>query len=254
MKTSACGFFRILFFSFLAHLSFAQTIQNPIGPATGRISAVADYQFLGARFPLSSRVMLVSVGAEFQNSYGSCFAALVPLSSMTALPVGNPGAGVPFNPGEVLAYRTFSLNVGGTPQIVTVPFSGELSPGVYGVVFGTGLFGTYAAGGMPDHDTVAGSSSFFWSDQPWRWQDSSSPNYESNIRITLAPQLTINPLGTDVVLSWPANATGFTLQSAAGLDSGAVWTNVLPSAVEVNGLFAVTNAISGAQQFYRLSQ
>ncbi|HZL78639.1 MAG TPA: choice-of-anchor tandem repeat GloVer-containing protein [Candidatus Limnocylindrales bacterium] len=69
-----------------------------------------------------------------------------------------------------------------------------------------------------------------------------------------APTLTIFPSGANVVLTWPTNATGFTLQSTTNLVSTAVWSNVSPAAVVVNTNNAVTNAISDKQKFYRLTQ
>jgi len=68
------------------------------------------------------------------------------------------------------------------------------------------------------------------------------------------PQLAIIQSGTNVVLSWLANFTGFTVQSTTNLVSPAVWTPVAPAPVVVNGQNTVTNPISGTQQFYRLSQ
>ena len=69
----------------------------------------------------------------------------------------------------------------------------------------------------------------------------------------LRPSLTITPLGQNVVLRWSANATGFTLQATTNLSSSAVWTNCAMPVV-INGLYTVTNLISGTQQFFRLSQ
>ena len=69
-----------------------------------------------------------------------------------------------------------------------------------------------------------------------------------------APQLTIIRSGANVLLTWPTNATGFTLKSTTNLVSSTVWTNVSPAPVVVNGQNTVTNPISGARQFYRLSQ
>jgi hypothetical protein len=57
-----------------------------------------------------------------------------------------------------------------------------------------------------------------------------------------------------VILSWPTNATDFTLQSTTNLGSSAIWTTNLPTPVVLNGQFTVTNPISGGQQFFRLSQ
>jgi uncharacterized repeat protein (TIGR03803 family) len=69
-----------------------------------------------------------------------------------------------------------------------------------------------------------------------------------------APQLGITPSGANVILTWPAAATGFTLQSTTKLGSLAFWTTNSPAPVVVNGQNVVTNPISGAHQFFRLSQ
>jgi uncharacterized repeat protein (TIGR03803 family) len=67
------------------------------------------------------------------------------------------------------------------------------------------------------------------------------------------PQLTIAPSAANVILTWPTTATGYTLQSTTNLASP-IWTTNLPAPVVVNGQYAVTNPISGSQQFFRLSQ
>jgi uncharacterized repeat protein (TIGR03803 family) len=74
-------------------------------------------------------------------------------------------------------------------------------------------------------------------------------------RLTVAlgsPPLTIIPSATNVILKWPANPSGLTLQSTTHLGS-TVWTTNSPAPVVVNGQNTVTNPISGAQQFFRLS-
>jgi uncharacterized repeat protein (TIGR03803 family) len=76
--------------------------------------------------------------------------------------------------------------------------------------------------------------------------------------ISLLPQLTITPAGTNVILSWPANYAGFDytryrVQSTMNLGSP-VWSTNFPVPVSVNGLNTVTNPTSGTQQFFRLSQ
>jgi len=67
------------------------------------------------------------------------------------------------------------------------------------------------------------------------------------------PQLTILPSGSNVVLTWPAGFTGFTLQSIPNLFAQAVWTTVSPAPVIINENFVVTNSISVPTKFYRLS-
>ena len=70
------------------------------------------------------------------------------------------------------------------------------------------------------------------------------------------PHLTILLSGvppSGIVLTWPTNAVGFTLQSATNLVSPAVWSTNSPAPVVINGQNTVTNPITGPQQFYRLS-
>jgi uncharacterized repeat protein (TIGR03803 family) len=74
-----------------------------------------------------------------------------------------------------------------------------------------------------------------------------------------APQLTIIRSAANVILMWPTNYagfdySGFTLESTTNLVSPAVWATNSPGPIVVNGQSAVTNPISGAQRFYRLSQ
>jgi len=69
-----------------------------------------------------------------------------------------------------------------------------------------------------------------------------------------APQLTILHSGANLILTWPTNATGFTLQSTTNLAPPAVWTTNFPAPVVITGQNTVTNPITGSQKFYRLSQ
>jgi uncharacterized repeat protein (TIGR03803 family) len=68
------------------------------------------------------------------------------------------------------------------------------------------------------------------------------------------PQLSITASGPHVIVSWPTNFDGFTLQSTTNLVSPAAWiTNGLAPSV-VNGQNTVTSPVSGPKQFFRLSQ
>jgi uncharacterized repeat protein (TIGR03803 family) len=79
-------------------------------------------------------------------------------------------------------------------------------------------------------------------------------------RLTIVPQpqLTIIPSGPYVILTWPTNyagfsCAGFTLQSTTDLGSSAVWSTNSSTPVVIGGENVVINAMSGKQQFYRLS-
>src|SRR5208282_2414243 len=75
-------------------------------------------------------------------------------------------------------------------------------------------------------------------------------------RLTIVPQpqLNIVPSGPYVILAWPTNYTGFTLQSTTNLGSSAVWSTNSSPPVVIGGDNVVINTASGKQQFYRLSQ
>jgi uncharacterized repeat protein (TIGR03803 family) len=96
---------------------------------------------------------------------------------------------------------------------------------------GKTLYGTTSYGGIWGNGTVFGISS------------------PSSTR----PQLTIASSGSFVVLTWPTNATAYTLQTTTNLLTP-IWTTNLPAPVVVNGQNTITNSISGTQQFFRLSQ
>jgi len=66
-----------------------------------------------------------------------------------------------------------------------------------------------------------------------------------------APVLAIIKSGTNVLLEWPTNAAGYTLQFASNLTSSA-WSTNLPVPVVVNTNKVVTNGISGMARFFRL--
>src|ERR1017187_8571428 len=68
------------------------------------------------------------------------------------------------------------------------------------------------------------------------------------------PTLTIIPFGANVILTWPTDAAGFTLQSTTNLVSPVVWSIVSPGPIVIGGQNLVINPISGTRKFYRLSQ
>jgi uncharacterized repeat protein (TIGR03803 family) len=69
-----------------------------------------------------------------------------------------------------------------------------------------------------------------------------------------SPHLAIIHSQDNVVLAWPTNASGFTLQSTTNLGPAAVWTNTTPGPVVIGDQNAVINTTSGTRKFYRLSQ
>jgi hypothetical protein len=76
--------------------------------------------------------------------------------------------------------------------------------------------------------------------------------------LSFQPQLTTLSSGPNLILTWPTNYagfdyTGYRLETTINLGPSAAWTTNSPAPVVVNGQNTVTNAISGRQQFFRLS-
>jgi uncharacterized repeat protein (TIGR03803 family) len=112
-------------------------------------------------------------------------------------------------------------------------------------------------GGYPGVRLVQGSDGNFYGTTYRGGQ----AGYGTVFRLTVVPppQLSIVPSEPYMILTWPTDYAGFsyagyTLQSTRNLGSSAVWTTVSPEPVVIGGQNVVINTISGAQQFYRLSQ
>lgn len=75
-----------------------------------------------------------------------------------------------------------------------------------------------------------------------------------NVRAgVVAPPLVIRLSGANVVLTWPANASGFTLQSSINPSSGN-WSNITGGINTSGTNYVFTNAVSGEASFFRLKQ
>jgi len=70
----------------------------------------------------------------------------------------------------------------------------------------------------------------------------------------LPPQLGISQSTSNIILTWAPHAPGVALQCSTNLAADSSWIAVSPGPVLVDGLNTVTNAISGPQLFYRLTQ
>jgi hypothetical protein len=74
------------------------------------------------------------------------------------------------------------------------------------------------------------------------------PNALLNERVTLAARLAANEL----ILAWPATATGYALEFSPSLGSGAAWTAVNEAPTTSGSEFQVRVPLSGSGGFYRL--
>ena len=71
-----------------------------------------------------------------------------------------------------------------------------------------------------------------------------------------APALSINYVSNNIVLRWPASATGYSVQTTAALGTGVSWAPPpgAPAPILTNGSYQVTLPISGKAAFYRLAE
>jgi uncharacterized repeat protein (TIGR03803 family) len=128
----------------------------------------------------------------------------------------------------------FAVNTDGTGFVTLHVFTGGndgANPGGNLVLFENTLYGTTANGGSSGNGTI--------------------------FRISLSPQLVLKRCASNLLLSWPTNFTGYTLQHSADLGPTG-WTtyNLQPPPVISNGQFVATIPVttSNAQQFFRLRQ
>jgi uncharacterized repeat protein (TIGR03803 family) len=87
--------------------------------------------------------------------------------------------------------------------------------------------------------------------------EGTTSGYGTVFSLSFEPRLSIVASGPNVILTWPTNYagfdyTGYTLQSTTNLSSP-IWTTNSSPPMVINGVNTVTNPLSGAQQFYRLS-
>jgi len=68
------------------------------------------------------------------------------------------------------------------------------------------------------------------------------------------PLLSLTRSGANVIISWPATFSGYSLQTASDLKPGALWTPVSQPAAQVGNEYRATVPIARAHQFFRLVQ
>jgi uncharacterized repeat protein (TIGR03803 family) len=180
------------------------------------------------------------------NLDGTGFTNLHNFTAVRPIFYTNTDGGTPV--GLVLSGRTLygTSEAGGNAASGTV-FAVDTNGSNFKVLYnlaGNPNNGTYQVGGL----IMSGDFLYGTTSEGGNWGEGTV------FSLLVPPELTIVPSGTDVILTWPSNYTGFTLQSTTNLASPTVWNTNLSSPVVVNGQNTVTNPITGMQQFYRLSE
>ena len=76
--------------------------------------------------------------------------------------------------------------------------------------------------------------------------------YHTAAIISIPVVLQARPNGNEIILSWPTDAVGFTLQSTPSLTPPMTWMDFLETPAVVGSQFVVTNMMGGGAKFYRL--
>jgi uncharacterized repeat protein (TIGR03803 family) len=105
-------------------------------------------------------------------------------------------------------------------------------------------------GGNPYAGLVQGSDGSFYGTTEAGGQGRAGTIFRLTI-LPERPKLTITRSGANVILTWPMNATGFTLQSNTNLSSGS-WSNVTSGIAIVSTNYLFTHAVDGKASFFRL--
>ncbi len=74
------------------------------------------------------------------------------------------------------------------------------------------------------------------------------------LSLSVLPKVQIRQAANNVVFSWPASYSGYTLQSTPAMTETSVWSNVTPAPVNTGGSLMVTNSAGAGQKFFRLSK
>jgi uncharacterized repeat protein (TIGR03803 family) len=196
------------------------------------------------------------------NTNGTDFTTLHSFSAADSPSYTNSDGAFP-NDGLVLSGSTLygTANIGGSSGngilfAVNTNGTGFTNLHSFTAVYGTdGYNGTNSDGAYPEDALLLSGNTLYGT-------ANAGGTYGNGTVFSLTlpvPQLTITASGTNVVLTWPANYggidyTGYNLLSTTNLVSPSVWAANSPAPVVVNGQLTVTNPITGAQQFYRLSQ
>jgi uncharacterized repeat protein (TIGR03803 family) len=145
---------------------------------------------------------------------------------------GNTLYGTAYSGGSKGHGTVFAVNTDGTGFTTLHSFTGGsdgANPKAGLILSGNTLFGTTSAGGSSGEGTVFSLS-------------------------LPSPQLTITPLGANVLLTWPAILNHYTLESATNLVPPVIWSLDPTAPVVIAGQIVVANPITGSQMFFRLQQ
>jgi hypothetical protein len=205
-----------------ADIIYESATMGPSGQYSGGY-AIDSMQFIGASFYVPSTVQVTAIGGHLYAIYSGddVFGAIVKLNSASDLPKG-----LPLNSPEVVAQTVFVPSYYSSD--IRVPLSCTLTPGYYGLVFGSGLYGATGMGSMPytGQSDLPGASYFFWLDDgiDYGWYNTSALNVRFVVEGTVvSPGYCPASGGCDEHIS---NVTVGTINNSSGCGGYQVFTSL----------------------------
>jgi hypothetical protein len=137
---------------------------------------------------VNSVVEVESVGGNLVALGGTIYAAIIPLSSPTALPPAAESYGLE----NVTPLATTVFTPPFPSDEILVPLSVRLNPGDYALIFGSGQFGATGDAGMyseNDFDIPGSASYIYWNGQIDQvWHDSPFGGYRFVVTGRVIPE------------------------------------------------------------------
>ena len=210
-----------------------------------------------ATLSLSGNILYGTAQNAGAHGAGTCFSLRTDGSSLTPLHSFNPtndGA----NPvsslvllGQTLLGTAATGTASGQGAVFMLNVDGTAFTNLYG--FPSLSSQTNTAGANPIAGLVYSAGTIYGA--AYDGGPSGTGSLFSLSPLELAPPLlAISRSGPNVILTWPGQASMFSLQTATNLHAPLLWTNVSAVPALVNGLNTVTNPFAGADSFFRLSR
>jgi hypothetical protein len=235
------------------------TLQFGGGSGGGTGSSGNNFQYYGpgggggGAFQIAALGSLTVTGTISVNGAGGS-AALSPIDNDTGSGGGGSGGGLLVQAGNVTIGSNAALSANGGPGGPAIT-EGQYGPLCYSGGGGGGgrVVVLYNSAGMNYGSTTASGGSGGDSYYSAGTGAAGSVVFAQSSLIPALPGVSATlDSSRNFVMSWPASATNYVLETSATLGPGTVWKTV-PGAVVSGNYFVMTNKTSGAAGFFRLA-
>lgn len=144
-------------------LLYASGTLGQTGQTGGNV--FGQIQYLGVRFSVSNATTITAIGGHIGGSLnGSVFGAIIRLTDFNDFPDS-----MTLSTPDVLAVTSFTPTHPSAELVIPIG-PAPVTPGVYAVMFGSGLFGASGSGFFPTNSSNIGSPSWVWKDSVGNWR------------------------------------------------------------------------------------